>query len=226
MANLHEIEVYPNALSSEDFQSLIQLIDECKEQESHTFMKRHKTSHKESTDIYIDFANMLEEVQDPLFERVNPICLPALDKMTVAYKQSHPFLNDISPWQLHPWYNLQYYSEGQGYSALHCEHDSNYIDQGCDGSRDRILAWMIYLNNAECGTHFPEQRLTITPAEGLGVIWPSYWTHPHQGVTPNIGDKYIATGWFNFYDPTKKLQKVNSKTIFLNMEDKTIQNQN
>jgi len=226
MANLHQIEAYQNALSSEDCQSLIQLIDEFKEQESHIFMKRHKGSHKISTDIYIDFANMLEEVQDPFFERVNPILLPALDKMTVAYKQSHPFLNDISPWQLHPWYNLQYYSEGQGYSALHCEHDSNYIDKGSDGSRDRVLVWMIYLNNAECGTNFPEQRLTITPEEGLGVLWPSYWTHPHQGVTPNIGDKYIATGSFNFYDPTKELQKVNSRTIFLDMEDKTIQNQN
>lgn len=131
--------------------------------------------------------------------------------MTVAYKQSHPFLNNISPWQLHPWYNLQYYSEGQGYSALHCEHDSNYIDKGSDGSKDRMLAWMIYLNNAECGTNFPEQRLTITPAEGLGVIWPAYWTHPHKGVTPNIGDKYIATGWFHYYDPTKELYKIKIK---------------
>ncbi len=224
MANLHQIEVYPNALSSEDCQNLIKIIDEFKEQESHLWIKRHKTSQKESTDIYIDFANMLEEVQDPLFERVNPICLSALDKMTIAYKQSHPFLNNISPWQLHPWYNLQYYSEGQGYSALHCEHDSNYIDKESDGSKDRILAWMIYLNDAKCGTNFPEQKITITPAEGLGVIWPAYWTHPHQGVTPNIGDKYIATGWFNYYDPTKTNKK--AKVIYLDMEDTVKQNQN
>ena len=97
MANLNQIEAYQNALSSEDCQSVIQLIDEFKEQESHTFMKRHKGSHKISTDIYVDFGNMLEEVQDPFCERVNSIILPALDKMTVAYKQSHPFLNNISP---------------------------------------------------------------------------------------------------------------------------------
>ena len=33
---------------------------------------------------------------------------------------------------------------------------------------------------------------------GRLVIWPSAWSHPHKGVTPNKGLKYIATGWYCF----------------------------
>ena len=34
-------------------------------------------------------------------------------------------------------------------------------------------------------------------------MWPAYWTHPHKGVTPNVGDKYIATGWLNYLPVTE-----------------------
>ena len=63
-------------------------------------------------------------------------------------------------------------------------------------------AWMIYLNDAESGTEFPYQEIVLQPKQGLCAVWPAYWTHPHKGVTPNRGDKYIATGWINFYTPT------------------------
>ena len=60
----------------------------------------------------------------------------------------------------------------------------------------RILAWMVYLNDAVSGTEFPYQERTVTPKTGRTAIWPAGWTHPHKGVTPNMGVKYIATGWF------------------------------
>ena len=44
-------------------------------------------------------------------------------------------------------------------------------------------------------------RDRVEAEQGKGVIWPAGWTHPHKGVTPNIGNKYIATGWFEYYDP-------------------------
>ena len=58
------------------------------------------------------------------------------------------------------------------------------------------LAWMVYLNDAASGTEFPYQEMIVEPKEGRTVIWPAGWTHPHKGVTPNEGIKYIATGWF------------------------------
>jgi hypothetical protein len=38
----------------------------------------------------------------------------------------------------------------------------------------------------------------MQPKTGRAAIWSAAWTHVHKGVTPNIGDKYIATGWCQF----------------------------
>ena len=87
-----------------------------------------------------------------------------------------------------PVYNLQKYEQGEGFFSLHNEQSGSYPY--------RLLAWMVYLNDAKSGTEFPYQEMTVTPKEGRTVIWPAGWTHPHKGVTPNEGIKYIATGWF------------------------------
>ena len=87
-----------------------------------------------------------------------------------------------------PVYNLQKYEEGEGFFSLHNEQSGSYPY--------RLLAWMVYLNDAKSGTEFPYQEMIVEPKEGRTVIWPAGWTHPHKGVTPNEGTKYIATGWF------------------------------
>ena len=108
------------------------------------------------------------------------------------YRNKYDYLHSIdkfSQWRLCPSYNIQRYDgKEEGYFSLHNETSGSYPY--------RLLAWMVYLNDAECGTEFPYQNITITPKKGRTVIWPAAWTHPHRGVTPNVGVKYIATGWF------------------------------
>ena len=108
------------------------------------------------------------------------------------YREKYDYLNSIdkiSQWRLCPSYNIQRYNgEEEGFFSLHNETSGSYPY--------RMLAWMVYLNDAECGTEFPYQEKTVTPKIGRTVIWPAAWTHPHRGVTPNVGLKYIATGWF------------------------------
>ena len=108
------------------------------------------------------------------------------------YRDKYEYLNSIdkfSQWRICPSYNIQRYDgKEEGYFSLHNETSGSYPY--------RLLAWMVYLNDAECGTEFPYQNITITPKKGRTVIWPAAWTHPHRGVTPNVGVKYIATGWF------------------------------
>ena len=108
------------------------------------------------------------------------------------YREKYDYLNSIdkiSQWRLCPSYNIQRYDgEQEGFFSLHNETSGSYPY--------RLLAWMVYLNDAECGTEFPYQEKTIIPKTGRTVIWPAAWTHPHRGVTPNVGLKYIATGWF------------------------------
>ena len=106
------------------------------------------------------------------------------------YVKTYPFLNKLK-WRLCPLYNLQGYDgPEEGYFSLHNEHSGMYPY--------RMLAWMVYLNDAVSGTEFPYQNKTVTPKAGRTVIWPAAWTHPHKGVTPNEGVKYIATGWFYY----------------------------
>ena len=97
----------------------------------------------------------------------------------------------ILQWRLCPFYNIQKYNgPEEGFFSLHSEQSGRYPY--------RMLAWMIYLNDAKSGTEFLYQKRTVTPKVGRTVIWPAGWTHPHKGVTPNIGVKYIATGWFYY----------------------------
>lgn len=83
---------------------------------------------------------------------------------------------------------------GGGYHKWHCEN-------GVFMYRDRVLTWMIYLNDIppENGgsTEFLYQKLALHPKKGTIVLWPAAYTHMHRGgfLTGPI-DKYIATGWF------------------------------
>ena len=108
------------------------------------------------------------------------------------YKQKYPFMNKLIYWACDKGYNLQRYQEGEGYHFLHCEQDGN------PAYHSRMLVWMLYLNDAECGTEFPYQDIVIQPKSGRLLIWPAAWTHPHRGVVPNKGLKYIATGWYRY----------------------------
>ena len=99
-------------------------------------------------------------------------------------------LNNIHCWRMDLDYNVQRYkSENDGYKIWHTE-------AGGPPTSNRILVWMIYLNDAKSGTdfmYFP----TLKAKEGRCVIWPSAWTHMHKSH-PNKGLKYIATGWISY----------------------------
>ena len=123
---------------------------------------------------------------------INPYIYKYVQPSIKSYTEKYDYLSKIdkvSQWRLCPNYNVQRYDgEKEGFFSLHNESSGTYPY--------RILAWMGYLNNAECGTEFPYQNQTVIPKVGRTVIWPASWTHPHKGVTPNIGLKYIATGWY------------------------------
>lgn len=82
----------------------------------------------------------------------------------------------------------------QGYHFWHSEYD------GSNNDRDRILSWILYLNDVEEGgeTEFLYQSLRFKPKAGTFILFPAYFTHTHRGNPPLSGEKYIATGWIEF----------------------------
>ena len=189
---MNGLEEYPNILSQDSCDKLIDMFNnDSRKTPGKTASGVSKN--KISTDIPCDFS-------DSKLARYNDLIVPGIISLVTNIKEKYTFLEwGVSHWNLYDDYNIQHYTDGEGYFTMHCEHSIN--------SPCRMLAWMIYLNDAECGTLFPYQDTVIEAKQGKGVIWSAGWTHPHKGVTPNIGDKYIATGWFNFYKPKKKMSK-------------------
>ena len=130
---------------------------------------------------------------DPVYEQVDFVnCLVnGIDK----YTQEYPFLDTLPQTQLFSGFKIQKYNPGECYSALHCESMGSELD--------RVLAWMIYLNDVTEGgeTEFPSQDKKFQPRCGDFLIWPAHFTHPHRGMVSKTQVKYIITGWTVYEDP-------------------------
>lgn len=88
---------------------------------------------------------------------------------------------------------LQVTPAGGGFHNWHNEHTHH-------ATCDRVLAWMIYLNDLPDGegeTEFLHQRTRINAEKGKCVMFPSGFTHCHRGNPPLTTTKYIVTGWYN-----------------------------
>lgn len=177
------LEVYKNALSSKECQSIIRAFENDDRKERGTIGVNNVVDHvKKSTDLQCNFRS-------PEFSHYNDIILPCLDDYINKFADKYEILNNISMWDVSDGYNIQKYVDDEGYFVLHCEYE-RIVPL-------RILAWMIYLNDAKCGTEFPYQDTVLKAQEGTLAIWSAGWTHAHKGVTPNVGEKYIATGWYS-----------------------------
>ena len=129
---------------------------------------------------------------------VQDIIRKGLNNSIVIYKETYSDVNRGAgcTWNVQSYYNIQKYDPGDGYYGLHCENDGI-------GSRNRVLAWMFYLNTVtdKGGTYFSSYDKTIKAKKGRLVIWPAYWTHSHKGIPSPTQTKYIATGWYAYEVP-------------------------
>ena len=135
---------------------------------------------KKCTEIY------LKRKEYTLFENT-------LQKYLKKYIKQYPFVNNLHSWDLSPTFKIQKYNPGEGYFLTHCE-------SMCKDDSNRVLAWMIYLNDVKDGgyTHFPYQKKKYQPRAGDILIWPAYFTHPHNGIVSKKNKKYIVTGWCGY----------------------------
>tara|TARA_B100001250_G_scaffold355641_1_gene330250 strand:- start:38 stop:634 length:597 start_codon:yes stop_codon:yes gene_type:complete len=178
------IECFPKVISDDNCQKIIKAFQSSEKLQTPGVIGdgRVDRSIKSSTDITCKFSN------DSFPNRYLYVPLTeALEEYTRKYTYLQQLKDDGVDWTLSNHYTIQAYNQGEGYFKLHCEKQLLLPD--------RILAWMVYLNDAESGTEFPYQGVTLTPRAGDLWIWPAYWTHAHKGVVPNQGFKCILTGW-------------------------------
>ena len=81
----------------------------------------------------------------------------------------------------------------EGYHVWHQEHSPR--------SPFRAMAYTLYLNDVEEGgeTEFLHQTKRINSKQGTLCIFPASYTHLHRGNPPLSGEKYIMTGWIEYY---------------------------
>lgn len=133
-----------------------------------------------------------------LMEEYNKVLLSVLGEYQKLYPHS---TETIEAFTLSKTFNIQKYPRGRHYSAWHCENN------GTPPFQNRHLAFMTYLNTAYQGgeTEFLHQNLKIKPEKGLTLFWPAHFTHIHRGLPSHVTEKYITTGWFEFFNTEKFL---------------------
>ena len=180
------IEIYDDALSSDQCEMIIDYFESSDEKKLGTVNHENDCevdlNRKDSTDICLLFSYET---------KLTKIIYNALCSAAYKYIDKYQDSRKIAPWVPQNDFNIQRYYPGQGFKATHCEHNSK--------EDSRVLAWMFYLNTVkDGGTFFTSYDLSTDCVQGRLVIWPSYWTHCHRGITSKTQTKYIATGWTCF----------------------------
>ena len=111
------------------------------------------------------------------------------------YTDQWPFIKVIAPEVEIGQFNIQRYAVGEHFQKVHTERSGIQ-------TLHRIFAWMTYLNDVDTGgtTNFYHYGIQVSPKKGLTLIWPAEWTHAHAGDVIKKGEKYIITGWMNFFE--------------------------
>ena len=74
----------------------------------------------------------------------------------------------------------------------------HYSPHADAGASERTLSGLLYLNSDFKGgeLNFPHQDLTITPEEGMLVLFPSNYIYVHQSMPLTEGKKWVCVTWF------------------------------
>lgn len=112
------------------------------------------------------------------------------------YIEKYKYASAYGNWGITDVVNIQYYPPGGGFKEYHSERVN-----ASHPATTRHLVFMTYLNDVidQGGTEFFHQKIVSPARKGLTLIWPADWTHTHRGVVSPTQEKYIITGWFNYF---------------------------
>jgi hypothetical protein len=171
-------------------EDLIQYHKSCENKKQGTFGAQRKVNKKikDSVDCVLQDSELSKRYYNEL------------QKCVDLYIEKYKGCNVGPAWKNTENANLQYYEPGGGYHVWHCE---RYVMTPPEIYRH--LVFLTYLNDVnDAGeTEFMYQKLKIKPETALTIIFPADWTFTHRGIASPTEEKYIYTGWFNFYTEDK-----------------------
>ena len=126
-------------------------------------------------------------------------CLPnfgvRVQSLIQIYEKKHPEVKFAPSFFTLNEVRLQRYLPGNSFGQFHFEHGYH--------TPYRVFNFILYLSDNNCGTEFYTGEIEKTEP-GKALMFPTQFTHCHRG-TPDLDGKerYIITGYFNYYDDTK-----------------------
>lgn len=89
-------------------------------------------------------------------------------------------------------YHIKCYHAGVGFYDWHLDNDVPY-------SAGRQMAVILYLNSVAIGgeTEF-KGGYCVAPVQGQALAFPANWLYPHRGHKPISGDKYIMNTFLGY----------------------------
>ena len=186
------IGIVDNALNIDDCQQLINYFENLKN--LNLTYDRQQIKNGKAHEKQDETAFLLET--SVMINRRNPIVSVFLDKFWSCYESYANHFSVLAASEVHGINSmrLQKTLPGQGYHQWH------YESSDLDTSR-RNIVWSIFLNDVDEGgeTEFLYLRKRVQAKAGRLLIWPSSFTHTHRGNPPLNGEKYLLTGWLEFY---------------------------
>lgn len=77
-----------------------------------------------------------------------------------------------------------------------------HVDVTDHASAKRFLVMFMYLNDVEEGgetvLHLGDTIIKVAAKAGRIISFPPFWTHPHAGLMPVSGNKYIIGSYLHF----------------------------
>lgn len=218
------IEVYPDALSPELCDRIIEAFEESKAQGPGRTGGGVDPTMKKSVDVFISDKPEWREIEAELvaaasrclveyvrtyphtllapmmFQRTTPDGTTTRITSEEVRAMSDRDVIQMAGTALRPGgINVQRYTADEGgYPYWHCE---TMPTDSTHEALHRHCLWTVYLNDTfdEGGTEFLYQGHLVEPRKGALLIAPAAFTHTHRGNMPKGGDKYIATSWFLFH---------------------------
>jgi len=91
-------------------------------------------------------------------------------------------------------FRLQHYIRNFGHYRQHADGSP----WGGPNAVSRVVAGIVYLNDVEVGgdTYFPYHDVSVEARAGTIALFPTTWTHPHQGNPAISNDKWIISTFY------------------------------
>ena len=133
------------------------------------------------TQDYMDVSMISHDVVNTFFDKIYPIYT---EKYFVLGASSRHSIFEIKVQKTKP---------TEGYHVWHHEKDAFR-------TRNRLMAFILYLNDVEEGgeTEFPRLELAVKPKLGRCLIFPPLWMFPHCGRIPVSHSKYIVGSYLHY----------------------------